>query len=61
MKTLQSRYEASLKREQLIETARLAFMDGMVASAAVAGAIAFTNAVLVKMYMPRRVIHSEKD
>ncbi|MFL2493749.1 MAG: MFS transporter [Candidatus Thalassarchaeum sp.] len=46
---------------QLIETARLAFMDGMVASAAVAGVIAFTNAVLVKMYMPKRVIHSEKE
>ena len=46
---------------QLIETARLAFMDGMVASAAVAGVIAFTNAVLVKLYMPKRVIHSEEE
>ena len=53
--------QGNMLGEQLIETARLAFMDGMVASAAVAGAIAFTNAVLVKMYMPRRVIHSEKD
>ena len=39
---------------QLIESSRLAFMDGMTAAAAVAAVVALINAILVKMYMPNR-------
>jgi len=41
---------------QLIENARLAFMDGMTSAAAVASVVAFLNAILVKLYMPGRVL-----
>ena len=37
---------------ELIENARLAFMDGMVASAMVSAGIALMTAILVKLYMP---------
>jgi len=40
----------------LIQNAQLAFMEGMVASAAVMGVIAIVNAILVKLYMPSRII-----
>jgi hypothetical protein len=40
----------------LIQNAQLAFMEGMVASAAVMGVIAIVNAILVKLYMPGRII-----
>jgi hypothetical protein len=37
---------------ELIANARLAFMDGMVASAMVSAGIALMTAILVKLYMP---------
>ena len=37
---------------ELVENARLAFMDGMVASAMVSAGIALMTAILVKLYMP---------
>ncbi len=37
---------------ELIENARLAFMDGMVGSAMVSAGIALMTAILVKLYMP---------
>jgi len=40
----------------LIQNAQLAFMEGMVASATVMGVIAIVNAILVKLYMPNRII-----
>jgi|TARA_B100000959_G_scaffold123964_1_gene130080 EmrB/QacA subfamily drug resistance transporter len=42
---------------ELIENARLAFMDGMTGAAVAPALVALVNAVLVKMYMPRRAIH----
>jgi len=47
--------QGNLLGEQLIDSARLAFMDGMTSAAAVASAVAFLNAVLVKLYMPSSV------
>jgi hypothetical protein len=41
----------------LIENAQLAFMEGMIASATVMGIIAILNAILVKLYMPRKIIN----
>ena len=41
---------------ELIESARLAFMEGMVASAMVSALIAIINAILVKIYMPGKKI-----
>jgi hypothetical protein len=41
----------------LIENAQLAFMEGMIASATVMGIIAMLNAILVKLYMPRKIIN----
>ena len=40
----------------LIENAQYAFMEGMLASASVMGVIAIVNAILVKLYMPKRII-----
>ncbi len=40
----------------LIQNAQLAFMEGMIASATVMGVIAIVNAILVKLYMPNRII-----
>ena len=42
---------------ELIENARLAFMGGMTGAAVAPALVALVNAVLVKMYMPRRAIH----
>ena len=42
---------------QLIESARLAFVDGMIASAWVGAVIALTNALLVWKFMPSRAIY----
>ena len=42
---------------QLIESARLAFVDGMIASAWVGAIIALTNAFLVWRFMPTRAIY----
>ena len=41
----------------LIENAQLAFMEGMIASATVMGIIAILNAILVKLYMPTKIIN----
>jgi hypothetical protein len=48
--------EGNLLGAQLIENAQLAFVEGMVASVYVAAAIAFIAAILVKRFMPTRVI-----
>ena len=48
---------SSLAGLELIENARLAFMDGMTGAAVAPALVALVNAVLVKMYMPRRAIH----
>jgi hypothetical protein len=40
----------------LIENAQYAFMEGMIASASVMGVIAIVNAILVKLYMPNRIV-----
>jgi DHA2 family integral membrane protein (MFS transporter) len=54
---LLSKEEANqLLGAQLIENAQLAFVEGMVASVYVAAAIAFIAAILVKRFMPTRVI-----
>jgi hypothetical protein len=37
---------------ELIDSARLAFMDGMVGTAMVSAVVAFITAILVKLYMP---------
>ena len=37
---------------ELIENARLAFMEGMVGSAMVSAGVALITAILVKLYMP---------
>jgi len=39
---------------ELIEAAKASFVEGMVASAMVGGAIALTTAVVVKLYMPAK-------
>jgi MFS family permease len=41
---------------ELVKNAQLAFVEGMVASVYVAAAIAFIAAILVKRFMPTRVI-----
>lgn len=52
--------EGNLLGAQLIENAQLAFVEGMVASVYVAAAIAFIAAILVKKYMPTRIIENKK-
>jgi hypothetical protein len=47
--------EGNLLGLALIENAQHAFMEGMIASATVMGVIALINAILVKLYMPRKV------
>jgi hypothetical protein len=42
---------------ELIQSAQLAFVDGMIASAWVGAIIALTNAILVWRYMPSRAIY----
>ena len=49
--------EGNMVGAQLIESARLAFIDGMIASAWVGAIIALTNAILVWRYMPSRAIY----
>jgi hypothetical protein len=45
----------------LIENAQLAFVEGMVASAFVGAVIAFIGAILVKLFMPSRIIHHAEE
>ncbi len=45
---------------ELIQSAQLAFVDGMIASAWVGATIALTNAILVWRYMPSRAIYEEE-
>jgi len=47
--------EGNLLGLALIENAQHAFMEGMIASATVMGVIAIINAILVKLYMPKRI------
>ena len=44
--------EGNILGSELIDNARLAFMEGMVGSAMVSAGIAFITAILVKFYMP---------
>ncbi len=53
--------EGNMLGAQLIDSARLAFVDGMVASAWVAAVIALTNAILVFRYMPSRDLDTEEE
>jgi hypothetical protein len=46
---------------ELIENAQHAFMEGMIASATVMGGIAIINAILVKLYMPEKIITTTED
>ena len=45
---------------ELIQSAQLAFVDGMTASAWVGAIIALTNAILVWRYMPSRAIYEDE-
>jgi hypothetical protein len=51
--------EGNLLGMELIENAKLAFMEGMLASAKVMGIIALINAILVKLYMPKGILSDE--
>ena len=53
--------EGNLLGLALIENAQYAFMEGMIASATVMGIIAIINAILVKLYMPKRIISNSID
>ena len=44
---------------ELIENAKFAFMEGMLATATVMAIIALINAILVKLYMPSRIINEK--
>ena len=44
--------EGNMAGLELIEAARASFVEGMVASAMVGGAIALTTAFVVRSYMP---------
>ena len=44
--------EGNMLGSELIENARLAFMEGMVGSAMVSAGVALITAILVKLYMP---------
>jgi MFS family permease len=44
--------EGNILGAELIESARLAFMEGMVASAMVSAVVAIFNAIMIKRYMP---------
>jgi hypothetical protein len=46
---------------ELVKNAQLAFVEGMVASVYVAAAIAFIAAILVKRFMPPRIVYSEDN
>jgi|TARA_B110000967_G_C18899519_1_gene573624 EmrB/QacA subfamily drug resistance transporter len=46
---------------ELIQNAKLAFMEGMIVSAKVMGIIALIGAILVKLYMPTSIINDEID
>jgi hypothetical protein len=46
---------------ELVKNAQLAFVEGMVASVYVAAAIAFIAAILVKRFMPSRIVYSEGE
>ena len=48
--------EGNLIGAELIESARLAFMEGMVASAMVSAVVALFNAIIIKKYMPGKKI-----
>ena len=44
--------EGNILGSELIDNARIAFMEGMVGSAMVCAVVAFITAILVKFYMP---------
>jgi len=46
---------------ELIQNAKLAFMEGMIVPAKVMGIIALVNAILIKLYMPTNIINDEID
>ena len=46
---------------ELIQNAKLAFMEGMIVSAKVMGIIALIGAILVKLYMPTSINNDEID
>ena len=47
--------EGNMLGSELIDNARIAFMEGMVGSAMVSASVAFITAILVKFYMPGKV------
>ncbi len=53
--------QGNMAGDELIEYARFAFVEGMVASAYASAAIAFMTAILVKIYMPARRIEAASD
>ena len=52
--------EGNMLGAELIHSAQLAFVDGMIASAWVGAIIALTNAILVWRYMPSRAIYENE-
>mgnify|MGYP002700900622 CR=1 FL=1 len=48
--------EGNMIGAELIESARLAFMEGMVASAMVSAVVALFNAIIIKKYMPGKKV-----
>ena len=52
--------EGNMLGAELIQSAQLAFVDGMIASAWVGAIIALTNAILVWRYMPSRAIYGDE-
>ncbi len=53
--------QGNMAGNELIEYARYALVEGMVASAYVSAAIAFMTGILVKIYMPARRIEAASD
>ena len=47
--------------DELIKNARWAFVEGMTEAAVVPALVALVNAVIVKVYMPRRAVHIGPD
>jgi len=47
--------------QELIVNAELAFVEGMTGAAAISAFVAIINAILVKMYMPRRLFEEESS
>tara|TARA_B110000459_G_C16374124_1_gene386730 strand:+ start:29 stop:412 length:384 start_codon:yes stop_codon:yes gene_type:complete len=53
--------EGNILGLELIQNAKLAFMEGMIMSAKVMGLIALISAILVKLYMPTSIINDGVD